>query len=130
MLPLAHIVVSFMLDGKKYEVDKFDINFSQPTDYKGQPQHEIKGGKLSVRLYQAADDNLYSWAKDPTKLKSGVVLFQTDLGITVLKIIFADAYCINLSRNISSRSGTSTELFISPKEISIDGIEHNNFWPS
>ncbi len=130
MLPLAHIVVSFILDEKKYDVDGFSINFSQPTDYKGQPQHEIKGGQFSVRLYQTPDDNLYSWAKESTKLKDGVILFQTDLGITVLKIVFSEAYCVDLSRNVSSRSGSSTELVVSPLFISIDEIEYNNYWPN
>ena len=42
LLPLAHIVAKFILDGKIYEVESFKIGFEQPVDYKGQPQHENK----------------------------------------------------------------------------------------
>jgi hypothetical protein len=46
MLPLAHINAKFSLDGETFEVEHFGINFEQPTDFKGQPQHEIGGGHL------------------------------------------------------------------------------------
>jgi len=35
LLPLAHINVKFILDGKTYEVEDFKMGFAQPTDYKG-----------------------------------------------------------------------------------------------
>lgn len=129
LFPFAHLEVKFVLDGTSYTVSDFKIGFAQPTDYKGQPQHEIQGGQFVVTLSQAADSNLYLWAKNPTALKGGSVLFQTDLGITVLRIVFAQAYCVSLSRNVDDTTGTQTILVISPEEVSIDGVEHNNFWP-
>jgi len=128
MNPLAHIVSKFVLDGKKYEVEDFKISFSQSIDYKGQPQHEILGGQLYVTLHEKADDNLYLWAKKSTLLKSGSILFQTDLGMTVLELNFTDAYCIHLARNINAYSGTTTALILSPKEISMNGVKHENYW--
>ena len=102
--------------------------FLQPIDHKGQPQHEMQGGQLLVTLTQAADDNLYLWAKTSTQLKSGVVLFQTDLGMTVLEMNFTDAYCVHLARNINAYTGTTTALIISPKEISMNGEKLKNYW--
>jgi hypothetical protein len=128
LLPLAHIAATFILDGEKYTVDKFNIEFSQPRDYKGQPQHETKGGIIVVNLTQAADDNLYLWAKKSTLTKSGKVLFQSDIGMTILEITFENAYCIDLKREINAFSGTNTSLAISPEVIKMNGIEHNNFW--
>ena len=128
LLPFSHIVVKFILDGKAYEIEDFKMGFSQPTDYKGQPQHEIKGGQFVVTISEVADDNLYLWAKKPTELKNGAILFQTDLGMTVMEIIFMKAYCVSLSRSADEATGTSTVLVISPEEVHIDGIEHNNFW--
>ncbi|MDR2915262.1 MAG: type VI secretion system needle protein Hcp [Tannerella sp.] len=128
-LPLAHLVANFVLDGKKYEIEQFRISFVQPTDYKGQPQHEIMGGQILIKITQIPDDNLYLWAKKAIQLKSGQVLFQTDLGITVLKINFTNAYCISLTREINAYNGTSTSLIISPENVSMNGVEHDNFWP-
>jgi hypothetical protein len=124
----AHIEAYFILDGKKYNIEKFKIVFNQSVDFKGQPEHETSGGQILITLSEIADDNLYLWAKKSTLQKNGQVLFQTDLGITVLKVNFINAYCINLERSGSALTGTKTTLFISPEIIIMDDVEHNNFW--
>lgn len=128
MLPLAHIQVKFILDGETFEVEHFGIKFKQPTDYKGQPQHEIEGGQLTIHISRVATDNLYRWAKTSTLRKSGTVLFQTDLGMTIIEVEFVNAYCIDLSRHINAKTGTSTILLISPEKVKLNGTEHDNFW--
>jgi len=127
-LPNAHVISKFNLDGKSYDVDYFKIFFSQDIDFKGQPEHEVRGGILKINLSHIADNNLYTWAKKSTLLKSGEVLFQTDLGVTVLRINFDNAYCIELTREIDSMKGAHTILVISPEKISINGKEHTNYW--
>lgn len=127
-LPLAHINTYFVLDGKKYEVEKFNIRFNQSVDFKGQPQHETRGGKITITLNQAADDNLYLWAKKSTLQKDGEVLFQTDLGISVLRVNFMNGYCINLTREINAFTGSNTILIISSENLSLNGVEHENAW--
>ena len=124
----AHLECKFVLDGKEYDLDGFSIGFLQPSDYKGQPQHEIRGGQMSLMLNQIADKNLYLWAKKSTLLKSGVILFQTDAGMTVLEIVFTNAYCINLSSEINALTGVTTTLIISPESVDIYGITHTNYW--
>lgn len=126
--PMAHINVYFFLDGKKYEVEHFNTSFSQEYDYKGQPQNEVHGGQLVITVTNSADDNLYLWAKKSTLLKSGEILFQTDLGITVLRLNFTNAYCVNLTREISAYSGTKTTLIIAPESINANGVTHDNKW--
>jgi hypothetical protein len=128
MLPLAHLNVKFSLDGENYDVEHFDINFEQPTDFRGQPQHEIGGGQMTVHISQIPSDNLYLWAKTSTSRKSGILLFQTDLGMTVLTVEFTNAYCINLTRKINAYTGTNTILVISPDKVKINDIEHDNDW--
>jgi hypothetical protein len=128
-LPHANINGKFILDGKEYEIETFKVKFSQPADYKGQPQHEVKGGQLMVTITQNADNNLYLWAKTSTMRKGGQILFQTDLGITVLRINFSSAYCITLARDINTMTGTKTTLVIAPEIVTMNGVEHDNFWP-
>jgi len=128
MLPLSHINVKFTIDGETYEVEHFDINFEQPTDFRGQPQHEIGGGQMTVHISQIPSDDLYYWAKKSTLRKSGILLFQTDLGMTVMKVEFSNAYCTFLTRQINAYTGTNTVLIIAPEKVRINGIEHDNNW--
>lgn len=128
-LPFAHLNVKFNLNGRSYEVEQFHIGTSQPIDFRGTPQHELTGGKFSVTLDHIADDNLYQWAKTSTQLKNGSVLFQTDLGITVFRFEFENAYCINLLRDIDAMRGSRTTLTISAEILKFNGLEHCNFWP-
>jgi hypothetical protein len=129
ILPLAHLNVKLVLDGKNYEIEGFTMDFRQPVDYKGQPQHEILGGQMMITMSQIADKSLYTWAKTSTMLKSGKILCQTDLGMTVLEIKFENAYCIQLLRETVDGAGTKTNMVISPKLVSLNGIEHQNCWP-
>jgi hypothetical protein len=128
ILPLAHIEARFIFDGKKYNVEQFNTEFTQPRDYKGQPQHEIKGGQITLNLTQIIDDAIYLWAKTSTLRKDGKIIFQTDLGMTILEIEFTNAYCSSFTRQINAYSGTNTVLTISPEKVKLNGIEHDNFW--
>lgn len=127
-LPLAHLNVKFVLEGNKYTVEHFKVAFAQPTDHKGQPQHEIKGGQIILVLSQAADDLLFDWAKHSTKLKDGEIIFHTEMSSPVLNVTFSKGYCIKLSCDIDEHTGVKTSLIISSEQVIMNGIEHNNFW--
>lgn len=126
--PLAHVVAKFQLDGNEYDVEEFKIGFAQPTDYKGQPQHEVRGGRLIVTLTQTADATLYEWAKKSTMQKSGLITFQTEMSNAVLRVEFTNAYCIRLSRKTNQSKGSSVTLAIAPEIVKMNGIEHKNYW--
>lgn len=128
-LPLSHLNVKFNLDGVSYDVEQFHTGFTQPIDYKGQPQYETKGGKFSITLERIADNTLYQWAKTSTMLKNGSVLFQTDLGMTVFRFEFEKGYCINLIRDIDAMRGSRTTLTVSAEILKLNGQAHDNFWP-
>lgn len=127
-MPLAHINVDFIIDGTKYEVETFKINFSQATDHKGQPQNDTKGGQFLVTLAHPADNNLLLWAKKATALKSGKVVFHTDMGMSVYTVQFENAYCVTLATHIDAQTGTKTSLVIAPEQLIVEGVEHNNRW--
>jgi len=128
MLPLANVSMQFSLEGETFEVEHFNIDFIQPTSgHKGRPEYEVLGGQITLIITQLATDNLNLWAKKETKLKSGVILFQTD-GMTVMEVEFINAYCTSLTGQISAQSGASTLLIISPEIVKINGIEHDNHW--
>jgi hypothetical protein len=62
-MPLAHITGKLVLDGREYAIERFKIGFKQAIDFKGQPQHEVNGGQMSVTLGQKGDATLYAWAE-------------------------------------------------------------------
>lgn len=127
-LPNAHITASFVLDEKEYEIEQFHLSFNKTVDFKGQPESETRGGQITIVLSESADNNLYEWAKLSTKLKDVKFFFKTDLGIRILTIITTNAYCVSLTRSINATSGTHTTLIVSPEEISLNGVKHNNYW--
>jgi len=127
-MPLVHLNVKFVIDGNDYDVETFKINFEQAKDFKGQPTQEVSGGQFMVTISQLPDDNLLLWAKKSTTLKSGSVIFYTDLGTSVYRLIFTDAYCVTLANYIDSNAGARTSLMIAPNEISLDEVEHKNRW--
>ena len=127
-LALAHVESHLMLNGKKYEIIEFNVVFTQVTDHKGQPQHEVSGGKLSLTIPHHADNTLYDWAKTSTHLKNGEVVFFSELSGTVTHVEFFNAYCIHMENQIKSAGGLSVKLTISPERLTINGVEHDNFW--
>jgi hypothetical protein len=122
------ITVTFVLDGKQYEVDRFKIDFSQGVDFKGQPQNETRGGQMYLTMSQGADYNLYDWAKRENKKKNGEIRFKTKSSGTVLEISFENAQCIKLTRQINFSSGTQTSIVITPQTIRLNGFTHTNSW--
>jgi len=123
-----HLVGKLELDGKEYSLDRFTIGFKQSIDFKGQPQHETKGGQMSLTIGQAADKTLYEWASKATLRKSGKVVFQTQNGQSVIRIQFRDAYCVRLERRTGDRQGTHTTFVIAPGYVKMNESEHTNYW--
>ena len=127
-LPDAHIVVKFTFEGTTYDIDTFRMGFAQPTDFKGQPQQEVKGGQIALTIGQIADRALYEWAKRSTSLKDGEIVFQTDMGKRVMNVSFRNAYCVSFLREANALTGTRTSLVIAPESVSINDKEHDNRW--
>ncbi len=127
--PLSHVIVKFYLEGKTYDVERFKIGFTQPIDYKGQPQHEVRGGLISITIDQMPDAGLTNWARKSTQLKNGSIVFHTLMSNPVMRVEFEDAYCITLTRVIDARKGTRTALVISPETVKVNDVEHYNDWP-
>jgi hypothetical protein len=123
-----HVESHLLLDGNKYETIEFNVTFTQPTDHKGQPQHEITGGRLYITLPHIGDKTLNEWAKTPIMLKNGEVVFFSEISGTVMRVEFFNAYCIHMEYHINATEGASLKLTISPERMIINGVEHNNFW--
>ena len=124
----ADIKVTLEVDGSTYQVEQFNIGFSQGVDHKGQPQEEINGGQFTVSMLQILPESFYSWNLDFNQSKSGTVAFKLATRGTILEINFIQGRCVNFTRNLSSNGGVVSTLVISPREIKLNGIEHINRW--
>lgn len=126
--PDANLEVFLILNGKEYELSQFNCDFVQHTDIKGEPQSEIKGGKLIVTIEQFPDNQIFYWAINEFSKKSGEIVFRNKTSSAPLKISFKNAYCINFLHTVSSSRGTSVSLTISPEVIDLNGIFLDNNW--
>lgn len=123
----SDLTVYFVLDAVEYEVCRFSIGFSQSVDYKGQPQDEVRGGRMLLELSQTLPDNVYLWAMTSCP-KSGEVIFRSKSTEAPFRVIFKNAYCVNFERIIMNGGGIKTTLLISPDELSVNGISFDNHW--
>lgn len=117
----------FILDGKEYEMSQFSISFGQSVDHKGQPQDEVRGGRMLVALTQTLPDSIYRWAMT-SAAKNGEIVFRSKTTNAPLRIEFMNGYCVNFQRQMSDGMGINTVLFISPDELIINGISFDNHW--
>ena len=117
----------FILDGKEYEMNQFNITFGQAVDHKGQPQDETRGGQMQVVLSEALPESVYRWAMSSVS-KNGRIEFRSKTANCQLRIEFINAYCVNFQRQISNHSGLYSLLNITPDEILINGISFDNHW--
>lgn len=117
----------FILDGQEYEMSQFNISFGQSVDYKGQPQSEVRGGRILVGLTQTVPDSIYRWAMTSAP-KDGEVVFRSKTTNAPLRVEFANAYCVNFERSISQYDGIASRISISPDEILLNGISFDNHW--
>lgn len=130
LFPLEDSLVEcdFVVDGKTYPVEHFQVQFEQEVDHKRQPQHETRGGQFSIILTQAVEYNILRWAKKSEERKSGSILFKKSTSGTVLRIEFVNAYCVALKHRTNHQTGTRTTLVIAPEKISLNGTTHDNRW--
>jgi len=124
----SNVTVWLKIDEKEYEIEQFKTSFAQPSDFKGEPQSETKGGLIMVTLTEALPDSFYEWAIKSKMEKNGEISFRIKTGNSPMKIDFFRATCINFSRDVSNHSGLKTNIVISSERILVNGIEHDNFW--
>lgn len=123
----ANLTACLIIDGQEYEMSQFNISFGQSVDYKGQPQDEIRGGRMLVGLTQILPDSLYRWAMSSVT-KGGQIVFRSQTTESPLRVEFMNAYCVGFERDIISDKGIISKLIISPDDILMNGISFDNHW--
>lgn len=126
----ADLTLDLIIDGslKKYHVVQFDTLFTQPYDYKGQPQSETEGGIISFVLMEIPDNIINGWMMKSYEKKGGVFTFHKGVQTAPLTVTFKEAYCVNYQQSVMVNTGVSTRVVISAKSIKLNAKEHENRW--
>lgn len=119
--PIGKISLSLVIDGERYEMEQFRLNFSQGVDQKGEPQEETNGGIIEFSIASLPDKMLNRWMLKETELKDGMFIFEQGAQNSPLKIKFTEAYCIGMATRTHPGRGLYTEYTISANEIDLNG---------
>ncbi len=119
--------VWLVMDGADYELHNFNIGFGQAVDFKGQPQDEVRGGRILMTFSQALPESMYQWAMTAMQ-KSGTIVFRSKTANAPLKIEFTNAFCVNFTRTVDQHMGIITNMIISPEEVAVNDIYFENHW--
>jgi len=116
-----------LLNGTEYEIDTFNISFQKAFDYKGEPQREVKGGLITLKINHVADEQINNWIFNQSVKHSGVITFGSFSRISnpVIIIGFTNGRCAEYSKTIGD-STVSYSILITAEEININGIDHSN----
>ncbi|NDV64646.1 type VI secretion system tube protein TssD [Bacteroides sp. 224] len=123
----SELTVWFLFEGKEYEISQFNIAFNQSVDFKGQPQNEVRGGRIMITLTEAVQENIYAWAMTSCA-RNGKIEFRSKTTNSPLKVEFMNAHCANFERTINLANGLRTVIVIYPEELMINGINFDNNW--
>ena len=113
---------------RKYEIQAFETEFSQPDDWKGQPIKEVKGGLLFITLKQVADEVINNWMFQKDIAYDGMITFApiSRTANAPLQIAFEKGKCISFEKMLGANIGVRLNLVISTDTLSFNGVEHTN----
>lgn len=117
------------LEGKQYDLMTFESEFEQDVDWKGEPQHSVKGGLLSFTINQSADETLNHWMFDESIAMNGFISFgpKERSANFPLVISFIEGRCIRYKKDIRNHwEGIRLHMIISPGLVAFNGIKHKN----
>ncbi|HCC51990.1 MAG TPA: hypothetical protein DEQ30_08000 [Porphyromonadaceae bacterium] len=123
----SSVDAKLVLNGKEYAIDSFDIVFQEASDFKGEPQREVKGGLLTMTINQVVDEEINYWMFHRDVSHSGAVVFASFSRIAspVIIIEFINGRCARYTKSIGNSSLLYT-LAITAEKIIINGMEHKN----
>jgi len=140
-------MIHLNIEGKRYDVDLFEISLHQDIDESGFPTSPVKGGIITLGIpfdWRNHDRHpnsfFFSWMITKGDRKDGIIEFYDaeDATYSVSQIKFVDAFCVNYKKAVDYSEGSRSFPFINKELISIsariiemDGVKFDktNFWP-
>jgi len=96
------------LDGKDYNVQDCDYEFSQAVDLNGKPCAYPRGGLINFTVITPIGTVFHKWMFDISEVKDGEFIFLISDGTqqTIKKVAFQKAHCIRLAENFNNYTAT------------------------
>ncbi|WP_418500562.1 type VI secretion system tube protein TssD [Culturomica massiliensis] len=119
--PIGKTSLALVLEDKRYEIERFNISFTQGIDHNGEPQEDTRGGLIEFSIASLPDKLLNRWMFKDTEVKGGVFVFEQGLQSSPLKINFTEAFCVHLASRTDGGKGLVTDYVITANEVDLNG---------
>ena len=126
--PIGKTDAYLEINGENYELSAFDLTCEQPTDFKGQPVSDIRGGSVGFTIPQMPDATLRKWMIHSDKLMDGEFQFRRGDQSMPLRICFQQAYCIQMTPCKGSKGEMMTSFVIRANELILNEKSLFNDW--
>lgn len=112
------ISVALTLGGVKYQIRSLELEFIQGVDHKGEPQTGVRGGVITVGLYDLPDNKLNEWMSHRQEM-DGRITFGDDVRGYELTMDIKKCSCAGYFAEINTWNNDAVQarLSIVPKEI-------------
>lgn len=119
--PIGKTNARLELGSATYELSEFNVSFNQSVDHKGQPTEDTTDGIISCVISERPSKELNKWAISSSQLMDGKIDFYQELQSSPLRILFTEAYCIEMTQFRHSTGEMRTRLRISANELDLNG---------
>ena len=126
--PIGKTDAYLEINGENYELSAFDLTCEQPTDFKGQPVSDIRGGSVGFTIPQMPDATLRKWMIHSDQLMDGEFQFRRGDQSMPLRICFQQAYCIQMTPCKGSKGEMMTSFVIRANELILNEKSLFNDW--
>ena len=136
--------VELSLEDQTYAIMTCEYVLSQKTDETGRPTGMVRSGLIQLVVEGSEDELLASWATDSNKQLDGTLTFHSIKEESVFKEVkFEGGYCVvyreyflPMGSDVTSihpptgLTSYCTEIAISAAKLTVDGLAHDNGWPT
>lgn len=119
--PIGKIGLELRIASKIYELDSFNMSFTQRIDQKGEPVEKTNGGLVNFSIGTMPDEVFNRWMLRESELKDGEFVFTQGAQSSPLKVKFTEAFCVNMTMTTAAGKGVVTNYMISANEIDLNG---------
>ncbi len=128
-----NVIVEFTFKSKKFILEEFDIEFSQPVNNRNKPDGQVIGGSIFITISEPVSEQINAWMLSTSQKSEGVFRFlRNDEKIVEgahLIIDFKQGYCVKYSKIINPNGGgVLTSLEIKARYVRLGNEEFENNW--
>jgi hypothetical protein len=120
------------LGSAKFDVLKFDIDFSRDVDSKGRPSSNVYGGKITVHVESTADTSILDAMLASHKPNSGSIVFSKgDEEAKMKELTWENGYIVHYKEAIDIVGAQPMDIVftVSAQSIAMGEAKFKQNWP-